>query len=298
VTKKKFFYVFNFAIKLSFQVPNPDFDHPAMMYTVTLIPIPGMPYCPKPSDLLMIDQGTTRIKFVVSYVPYLTEGGFKFKALSRQIGEDGLKLPGGALIDFVIGDIFTGKTMDHVTALFQKLILVECGLWYKYQTHSGVNDDSIDIKKWISWFSDVSRIVPLNVSSLDAIIAKTVRIPIITPVIPCEQRVQVSLTQYDFSNKGKAVKTYPTSSEVLLTLPPSEVLLTLPPSEVERRIVQAPPIPFNDSSKKRKAGDEYPASSEVLLTLPPLATFINASDLDCADGLPFYNNAFADGWGV
>jgi hypothetical protein len=129
------------------------------------------------------------------------------------------------------------------------------------------------------------------VSSLDAIISKTVRIPVITPVIPCEQRVQVSLTQYDPSKKGKALKMYPTSSEVLLTLP------SLPPSE--RRIVQAPPIPFCDSSKKRKAEDEYPASSEVLLTLPPLAPFMNASDLDCVDGLPFYNDAFAeDGWGV
>jgi hypothetical protein len=273
-----------------------------MMYTVTLIPIPGMPYCPKPSDLLMIDPDTTRIKFVVSYVPYLTEGGLKFKALSRQIGENGLTLPGGVLIDLVIGDIFTGKTMDHVTAFFQKLILVECGLWYKYQIHSGVNDDSIDIKKWISWFSDVSRIVPLNVSSLDAIISKTVRIPVITPVIPCEQRVQVSLTQYDSSNKGKAVKMYPTSSEVLLTLPQSERRIVQAPERwivqaPERWIVQAPPIPFCDSSKKRKAED--PASSEVLLTLPPLTPFINASDLDCVDGLPFFNNAFAeDGWGV
>lgn len=294
MTKKKFFYVFNFAIKLSFQVPNPDFDHPAMMYTVTLIPIPGMPYCPKPSDLLTIDQDTTRIKFVVSYVPYLTEGGLKFKALSRQIGENGLTLPGGVLIDLVIGDIFTGKTMDHVTAFFQKLILVECGLWYKYQMHSGVNDDSIDINKWISWFSDVSRIVPLNVSSLDAIISKTVRIPVISPVIPCEQRVRVSLTQYDSSKNGKAVKTCPTSSEVLLTLPPSELRIV---QASERRIVQAPPIPFCDSSKKRKAED--PASSEVLLTLPPLTPFIDASDSDCVDGLPFFNNAFAeDGWGV
>jgi hypothetical protein len=266
-----------------------------MMYTVSLIPIPGMPYCPKPSDLLLIDNGTPRIKFVVSYVPYLTEGGFKFKALTRQIGENGLKLPGGPLIDFVIGDIFTGKTMDHVTSFFQKLILVECGLWYKYQTHSGVNDDSIDIKKWASWFSDVSRIVPLNVSSLDSVIAATIQIPDSAPVIPCEQRVKVSLSQYhdDVSKKGKALKKCHTSSEILLTVPPSEV---------ERRIVQAPPIPFHrdDSYKKRKAEDLYPASSEDLLTLPPLTTFIeNSSDLDCGDGLPFFNDAFADdGWGV
>ncbi len=65
------------------------------MYTVTLIPVPGMPYCPKPSHLLSIDKGTTRIKVVVSYFPYMTEQGFTFKALTRQIGDNVLRLPGG-----------------------------------------------------------------------------------------------------------------------------------------------------------------------------------------------------------
>ena len=66
-----------------------------MMYTVSMIPIPGMPFCAKHSSLISMGLGTTRIKFVVSYVPYLTDEGFKFKALSRQIGENGHKIPGG-----------------------------------------------------------------------------------------------------------------------------------------------------------------------------------------------------------
>jgi hypothetical protein len=222
------------------------------MYTVTLIPIPDMPYFPKQSSLISTVNGTTRIKFVVSYVPYMTDGGFKFKALSRQIGENGQRLPGGPLIDLVIGDIFSGRTVDRVTSFFQKLILVECGLWYKYQNHSGVNDDSVDIKKWVSWFSDVSRVVPLSVSQLDSIISSTIQIP---------------------------------ESTSQLHLP----AILLPG---EQKIVQAPPIP--DSSKKRKAEVRNgPAPSEIPLIPPPVVT--QSSD---ADGLPFFDDAFADGWAL
>ena len=152
------------------------------------MPIEGMPYFPKSNALVTIDPIASRLRFFVEYVPYLPEDGsnspFMFKAYSRQIGVDGKIIPGGPLIDMLVDDIFIGNTIDRVTSFFQKVILVECGLWYKYQDHLVVNDDSVDITKWVSWFQGFSRVVSLSVRNLDTVIANTIHIPGISAVAP------------------------------------------------------------------------------------------------------------------
>jgi hypothetical protein len=147
--------------------------NPATMFIVSLVPLPCAPMHPvcNPNPLIQVDIQTRRLRFFVIYVPFFTDSGFRFKALARQMGEDGKKIEGGRMIDFVVSDIFTGKTIDRISSFFEKWILVDSGLGYTYQGHVNVNEDSINIAKWVSWFDDIKEIVQLNSTGLDGVIA-------------------------------------------------------------------------------------------------------------------------------
>ena len=151
--------------------------NPATMFIVSLVPLPGAPMHPvcNPNPLIRVDTQTRRLRFFVIYVPCFTGSGFNFKVLSRQIGENGHKMEGGKMIDFVVNDFFTGRTIDNISCFFEKWILVDSGLRYTYQGHVNVNEDSVNIAKWLSWFDDVKEIVPLNSMGLDSVIAALAR---------------------------------------------------------------------------------------------------------------------------
>lgn len=148
-----------------------------------MTPATDIPNRPKPSDLIVFDPRTSRLRFVVFYVPYPGDV-FKFKIICRQVGVDGKKIPGTAMIDFVVNDIFNEelKTIEHISLFFRKLILVECGVWYKYQDHIMLNDDSVNIAKWISWFNDITRVASFSSEGLDTLIACTVPTPAVATV--------------------------------------------------------------------------------------------------------------------
>jgi hypothetical protein len=157
-----------------------------MMYILSLMPLPGMSGndSPKPTQLIKFDPRSPRLRFMVTYVPYFTENGGVFKILSRQIGEDGLKINGGAMLDIVANDVLKGKTCDCLASFFKKLIYRECGLWYVYQSSHVVNNDFINIPKWLSWFDGVKCTVCITENSLDSSIGKTLKSPIENSTIP------------------------------------------------------------------------------------------------------------------
>lgn len=286
----------------------------AMMYTVSFVPMrdqPSVMPCKRPlvsGNMITVDKRTVRIRFVVSYTPVISKDGMLgFSIYGRQIGEDGLKLPNSPLFDITICDVFNGKTIDHITVFFQKFILVDCGLWYQYQDHRGVNDDSVNITKWVSWFEDYSQIIPLNVQYLDGFLQETYNVP------------KLSNLQ--------------STQEVHTPLPVMQSVVGLP--QEERRLVKAPPIQPHDRCdvypKKQKIETEHtfkdaltnsPAkssqgitiSSSVSIPAGSVGPSFNASvvsevtlkrfatppldEWDSTAGLPFLNTTFGmDVWG-
>ena len=126
------------------------------------------------SDLIVIIPGSRSISFAVTYVILPLLDGVHYKIHCVQLGLTGPKgefmgkIPHQSMIDVIIPRVNEGSTLQNIISFLQKLIMVECGLHYQYESHASQCGEYIDVNKWISIFSNVSRLVPVHVHQLDA----------------------------------------------------------------------------------------------------------------------------------
>jgi hypothetical protein len=178
-----FFFNFNILYRLfNTQVSRLIVLNPTttMMFTITLCavhaPISGVPnnhsLRVRSHGLVAVSPEVSSISFAISYVPLPLYARFHFKVHCMQIGQTGLgKILNQPLIDIIIPDIVNGSTIDHIASFLQKLIMVDCGLWYQYESHVNSCESCIDINKWASIFTNFSRVEQVHVQQLDNILA-------------------------------------------------------------------------------------------------------------------------------
>jgi hypothetical protein len=125
------------------------------------------------SDLIVIAPGSTSINFVIMYAMHPFHGGMNFKVHCVQMGltgpngEDLGTIPNQPLIDIVIPQITVGSTVEKISSFLQKFIMVECGLHYQYESHCSLAEEYSDINRWASLFSNVSKVVKIDLNTLD-----------------------------------------------------------------------------------------------------------------------------------
>lgn len=125
------------------------------------------------SDLIVIAPGSTSINFFVTYVVSPFHGGVNYKVHCVQLGligprgEDMGKIPNQHMIDIVIPQLHIGSTIEKISSFLQKLIMVECGLHYQYDGHHALGDAYVDISRWASVYSNVSKLITIHIQSLD-----------------------------------------------------------------------------------------------------------------------------------
>lgn len=125
------------------------------------------------SDLIVITPGSTSINFFVTYVMYPFLNGVNYKVncvqfgLTGPKGEDMGKIPNQPMIDVVIPNLHIGSTIEKISSFLQKLIMVECGLHYQYDSHQILSDEYSDISRWTSIYSNVTKLISIHVHSLD-----------------------------------------------------------------------------------------------------------------------------------
>lgn len=123
----------------------------------------------KSSDL--IDTSPT-IRFFLSYAPFPLYGRLEFKVYCRQIGEDGKKAKDLPLIEIIIPNITEGPTVEQFSSFLQKFIMVECGLWFQYESHSCPGEDYVDINKWGALFTNFPNLISVHLQYLDEALGK------------------------------------------------------------------------------------------------------------------------------
>ena len=158
-----------------------------MMFTITLsavhAPISGVSNDHSLSirsfGLVAVNPAVSSISFAVSYVPLPVFSRLNFKVYCMQIGHTGFgKILNQPLIDVIIPDITEGCTIDHIASFLQKLVMVDCGLWYQYESHASPYADCCDINKWASVFTNFARLEQVHVQQLDNILAtRKIKIP-------------------------------------------------------------------------------------------------------------------------
>ncbi len=137
------------------------------MFIVTMRKAEDMPQHFKPSSLIEVDSRMQDLRFVISYSAHPTIEKVGFNIYCRQIGENGLEIVDRPLIDMIVPDIVSGPSLDHIKSFLQKLISVECKIWYVYASHDGPRGDLVNISKWGSLFSNFSVLITIHMEQLD-----------------------------------------------------------------------------------------------------------------------------------
>ena len=249
-----------------------------MMFTITLSavygPIPGASNDHsagvKSFGLVAVNPAVSSISFAVSYVPLPLFARLNFKVYCMQIGNTGFgKILNQPLIDSIIPDITDGCTIEHIASFLQKLVMVDCGLWYQYESHASPYADCCDINKWASVFTNFARLEQVHVQQLDNILTiRKIKIP---------QNAQLG-TSLAVTTSASQVGPQPYPDKKYVTdTPQTQQAKLIPQNGGQSLNLKSPPMKSAmskvdskvDSKVEPKLTEEYRDGGEFIAPSPP-----------------------------